>query len=603
MNGARTPEPAAKLDHTGHRPATKTANVMIIASMLVMSAAAGVAAHLHAAVAGHLSIMFATAVFCVLLSVHLLSQRPAPAPRHRPASRQRPAPSIASVTHPSAEQPAHTKPAAASASPVPATVNRNQSPARSEPASSFDPLAVQPDFSDQLAAALGAETAEPAGTPAGPARAPQLQGSETAPARPRGDREQLMELSKVRPTRHPAPELAPLDKRPELKIQPSRAEIEPPHSPTLTMPPRVHASTNPAPELHTAAPAAAPVQNIEGILRRMAAQIRNGQPDDQDNVSPADARQASAMAPPADDAAPSPEPEAAPENPRQAINAAVDALKAAADEMRAQIKDPAQTKSPSIHSRLEEVAEAVSRDQLDIYLNPIMAMEDGKARHFEVTVMARTALGDTFDPEEFRGLTRGSGLMPLLDSSRLRHSSAIAQRLGARIDGASVFSTLEGETLESRRFFASVTSDRSAGHLTSTQLVLSLRQADVRTFAPAHFQALKILREMGFRFALQDVTDLDINFEALATIGFTFVKLDASLFLDGMNISGEILQASEICQYLESMGLTIVIGEITSDEQRTSIAGAGVAFGQGSVFGAPSLIRKATMQQAAVEVA
>ena len=69
-------------------------------------------------------------------------------------------------------------------------------------------------------------------------------------------------------------------------------------------------------------------------------------------------------------------------------------------------------------------------------------------------------------------------------------------------------------------------------------LVLSFAQSEVRVFSPGHVRALRDLAAIGFRFALEEVTDLDMDFAALREIGFAFVELDAPVFLDGLPAPG-----------------------------------------------------------------
>ena len=56
----------------------------------------------------------------------------------------------------------------------------------------------------------------------------------------------------------------------------------------------------------------------------------------------------------------------------------------------------------------------------------------------------------------------------------------------------------------------------------------------MRTFTPVHAEALGSMAAGGFGFALEDVTDLDMDFGGLKAMGFEFVKLDAEVFLEGL---------------------------------------------------------------------
>ena len=91
-------------------------------------------------------------------------------------------------------------------------------------------------------------------------------------------------------------------------------------------------------------------------------------------------------------------------------------------------------------------------------------------------------------------------------------------------------------------------------------LVLSFSQSDARAFTPAHAEALGAMAASGFGFALEDVTDLEMDFGKLKALGFEFIKLDAEVFLDGMQAPGGCIPASDICRYLSDFGLSLIVG-------------------------------------------
>ena len=99
------------------------------------------------------------------------------------------------------------------------------------------------------------------------------------------------------------------------------------------------------------------------------------------------------------------------------------------------------------------------------------------------------------------------------------------------------------------------------------------------------------LAAIGFRFALEEVTDLDMDFAALREIGFAFVELDAPVFLDGLPAPGARVPASDICRHLADFGLSLIVGHIEDDWLLARILGFGVLFGKGAMFGGARLVK------------
>jgi cyclic-di-GMP phosphodiesterase TipF (flagellum assembly factor) len=280
-----------------------------------------------------------------------------------------------------------------------------------------------------------------------------------------------------------------------------------------------------------------------------------------------------------------------------ALANAVESLKSAATVMRhsdgampaqaATARPPNAAPAPPARERLAAVADALARERVDVYLEPILGLADERARHFEVTVRLKQANGDEFDPEDVGQVGRGAGLLPLLDALRVRHSAGLALRLERRGRDGKVFSNITSESLDSRQFLAGVAEGRGQGEFVTDRLVLAFEQSVARAFVPAQWSALAGLRDQGFRFSLQGLTDLDMDFGALKTSGFEFVKLDARVFLQGLPFGQGVVPASDLCRHMAGLGLAVIVGRIDSEAERTRIQGFGVQFGQGGLFGAP----------------
>jgi cyclic-di-GMP phosphodiesterase TipF (flagellum assembly factor) len=353
----------------------------------------------------------------------------------------------------------------------------------------------------------------------------------------------------------------------------------------MPQPPDLHADFGPL--VAPPAPFEDESAAIDQILKRLAAQIQSGA----DEAARSELT-ASRAAPPA---AASDVVQAA------ALASAVESLRTAAGAMRH--GEPASPAEPAAHraplpttppppaspaeDRLAAVADALARERIDVYLEPILGLADERARHFEVTVRLKGAAGEAFEPDDVVRIGRGAGLLPLLDALRVRHSAGLAMRLERRGRDGKVFSSITSEALESRQFLADVAERRGQRELVTDRLVLAFEQNVVRTFAPAQWTALGNLRDLGFRFSLQGLTDLDMDFAALRSGGFEFIKLDAAVFLQGLPLGQGVVPASDLCRHMASLGLAVIVGRIGSEAERARVQDYGVQFGQGGLFGAP----------------
>lgn len=324
---------------------------------------------------------------------------------------------------------------------------------------------------------------------------------------------------------------------------------------------------------------------IDAILKRLASQIHAGA---------AERQQAAQLGQPAavpDTATPAASPggheahslhlpleELAVSDPETALQSAVDALRSTVEAMRGG-SAPAEPELSAAEVSVAAIAEAIQAESADVFLSPILGLADQSARHFEVSVKLRLDCGDE------RSTAEGAGLLPLLDALLVRHAAGFATMLERRGRDGAVFSRIGGKSLESGRFVDDVAV--SHAHGVADRMVLSFAQDEMRGLGPAQFTALEDLARLGFRFALQGVADLDMDFEALEALGFEFVKLDATVFQAGLFCDGETVPASDICEHFQDLGLSVIVADIADAETRDRLVGWGVAYGQGALFGPP----------------
>jgi cyclic-di-GMP phosphodiesterase, flagellum assembly factor TipF len=339
----------------------------------------------------------------------------------------------------------------------------------------------------------------------------------------------------------------------------------------------------------------ADVEHIHGVIKKLAEELRAAKsattPQLNDPVSPF------------------------PVTGEAAVAASAQALKTVAQAVRDGMGPPAGAADPvdttqdinacmadvqagPAHARLVEIASAVTAARLDVYLEPILGLSDLRARHYEVSVRLRSETGASIASEEFTPVARGTGLLPLIDAMRVSRSARVAVHLSDRRVAGSLFSQITGESLASNRFLRDFADTYHQSETIAERLVLSFAQSDVRGFAAPQWATLKELVDLGFRFALEDVSDLDMDFEALTAAGFAFAKFDARVFLEGLPAQGGLIPAADLCRYLAHLGLTLIVGHIDDEAQLAKVLGFGALFGQGTLFGAPRPVKAEVLRRA-----
>ena len=245
---------------------------------------------------------------------------------------------------------------------------------------------------------------------------------------------------------------------------------------------------------------------------------------------------------------------------------------------------------PSLDTQIARIAEAVAAERFEVMIEPIHVLAEGRPRHYEVSMRLRMADGVSMDQADYTRAAQESELLPYIDAARMLRAARVARRLAERGRQGSVLSAASGESITDSGFLDTA-AQQTAVEGGRVRLMLSFSQSDARAFTPAHAEALGAMAAAGFGFALEDVTDLEMDFGKLKVLGFEFVKLDAEVFLDGMQAPGGCIPAADICRYLSEFGLTLIVGAIEDDWLLAKVMGFGVLLGKGTLFGGPRLIK------------
>lgn len=418
---------------------------------------------------------------------------------------------------------------------------------------------------------------------------------ETAPLRP-GEWPEPLPMPKTADRFAEQPQAQPLD---PFTFRPSRSpyfaadEAPEAHTPQPGMPPQYRATPGvaaPEPEMN--------FEHIQGLIKKLADEL-NGPPGQESNARATPAAEETAAVS-----------EGMIGRSAAALESAARAMRAAPTDSRAERApagfapggvpswlpptrasgEPArQTTPPSREAQIARVAEAIAAERIEVMLEPIHALAEGRPRHYEVSMRLLTADGAALEQRDYARTAIGSGLMPRIDAARMLRAARVARRLSQRGRQGSLLTAMTGESLTGEDFLnAAALQPGTDGRI---GLVLSFTQADVRTFTPVHAEALGSMAASGFAFALEDVTDLDMDFGGLKAMGFEFIKLDAEVFLEGLRAPTGRVPAADICRYLSEFGLTLIVGRIEDDWLLARILGFGVLFGKGTLFGGPRLVK------------
>jgi cyclic-di-GMP phosphodiesterase TipF (flagellum assembly factor) len=172
----------------------------------------------------------------------------------------------------------------------------------------------------------------------------------------------------------------------------------------------------------------------------------------------------------------------------------------------------------------------------------------------------------------------------------------VVRRLLLKNRDIGLFCNLSGSTLTDSGYFAQFLEFMDANRAIAPSLVLEFTQGAVRAMGPIEHESLAALAHRGFRFSLDNVSDLRIEPRELADRGFRFIKVQASLLLNRAGTATSDIHPADLSDLVGRFGIDLVAEKIESEGSVVDLLDYDVRYGQGFLFSPPRPVRAEALQ-------
>jgi cyclic-di-GMP phosphodiesterase TipF (flagellum assembly factor) len=232
------------------------------------------------------------------------------------------------------------------------------------------------------------------------------------------------------------------------------------------------------------------------------------------------------------------------------------------------------------------VRDALGADRMDLYIQPIVTLPQRKLEFFECFPYIRAPDGTTIPAHRYMPVAREAGLMASVDNSTLFRAVQLVRRMRRRQQPVSFFCNVSGATLNDATFFTDfIGFMRDNADLAST-LIFEISQYDLYHLKQGREQGFASLVELGFRFSLDQITNLDLFVSDLNAQGFKYAKIEAPTLLEKLDRAGD---PRSLKRALDRGAIDLIVSEVDSDTMLLDLLDYAVDFGQGALFGEPRL--------------
>lgn len=271
-----------------------------------------------------------------------------------------------------------------------------------------------------------------------------------------------------------------------------------------------------------------------------------------------------------------------------AINAVDSAVPPPRPEIRLEDMDDA--------ALLDTIRHSLETNRVDLYLQPVVSLPQRKITHYEGLSRLRTENGELIMPRDYMRVAEPAGMMPTVDNILLFRCIQVVRKLAQRNSKAGVFCNISAFSLLDEEFFPQFIDYMQHNTDLAQHLIFEFSQATVNGAGPVELASLDALAAIGFRFSMDQVTNLRFDPAALHDLNFRFIKVSAATMLEAPHAAGDI-HAADLKELLKRNGIQLIVDKIEQEREVVDLLEYDIDTGQGFLFGEPRPVRESVLKE------
>jgi cyclic-di-GMP phosphodiesterase TipF (flagellum assembly factor) len=236
---------------------------------------------------------------------------------------------------------------------------------------------------------------------------------------------------------------------------------------------------------------------------------------------------------------------------------------------------------------LEIVRTGLQENKVDLYLQPIVRLPQRRTRYYEAFSRIRGPHGEVITPGQYLAIAEEADLISTIDNLLLIRCVQLIRRVRQRNNDVGFFVNVSARTMRDNAFFHQFIEFLDRNSDLTQSLILEFAQEDVDAATPQVREGLKMLAKLGFKFSMDRVTRLDIDFMELGAQNFRYLKVAARDLLPGSPGLPMNIHPNDLNEALNRAEIELIASMVEDEDTVIGLLDVEVSFGQGYLFGVP----------------
>lgn len=244
----------------------------------------------------------------------------------------------------------------------------------------------------------------------------------------------------------------------------------------------------------------------------------------------------------------------------------------------------------------ELINSALNANRVELHLQPIVTLPQRQVKYYEAYSRLRDAQGNLILPSAFLPEAVQSGLVARIDNLLLFRSIQVVRRLTSRNRDTALFCNISMVSLIDETFFPGFLEFAKSNSNIADVLIFEFSQEDVAQMGVMEIESLNALAEIGFQFSVDRITDMKMDFKAIAQRGFKYAKLQADYLIGRRKANHGHIHPSDFGDLLHRYGMELITDHVETESQVLELLDYDVKLAQGNLFSPPRPVRSEVFQ-------